>query len=78
MISGLPTLGHADVRKNGEPRQGLGSAETLRTWYRRAEVDAETGPGMINDESAERRKLRLEVLGLRRAYDSSGVGVAFG
>jgi transposase len=48
---------------------GIGSAETLRKWIRRAEIDAGKRPGVTSEESAEMRKLRAEVRELRRANE---------
>jgi transposase len=48
---------------------GIGSAETLRKWVRRAEVDAGRRAGMTSEDSAEIRKLRAEVRELRRANE---------
>ncbi len=50
-------------------RLGIGSAETLRTWYWQAEVDTGQRPGVSSEESAELRKLRAEVRELRRANE---------
>jgi len=58
-------------------RLGIGSAETLRKWVRRAEVDAGTRPGVSTDESAELRKLRAEVRELRRANEILKAASAF-
>jgi transposase len=57
-------------------RLGIGSAETLRKWVRRAEVDAGQRPGTTSAEHAEIRRLKREVAELRRANDSQG-GVGF-
>src|SRR5918993_393647 len=42
------------------------SAETVRKWVRRAEVDAGERPGMTSEEHAEVQRLRREVAELRR------------
>jgi transposase len=48
---------------------GIGSAETLRKWVRRAEVDAGRRAGTTSEDSAEIRQLRAEVRELRRANE---------
>ena len=58
-------------------RLGIGSAETLRKWYRQAEVDGGTRPGVTSEESAELRKLRAEVRELRRANEILKAASAF-
>ena len=45
------------------------SAETVRKWVRRAEVDAGERPGMTSEEHAEVKRLRREVAELRRANE---------
>ena len=58
-------------------RLGIGSAETLRKWYRQAEVDTGQRPGVASEESAELRKLRAEVRELRRANEILKAASAF-
>lgn len=48
---------------------GIGTAETLRTWVRQAEVDAGVRPGVRSEETGEIRALRREVAELRRANE---------
>lgn len=48
---------------------GIGTAETLRMWVRRAEVDAAGRGGVGSEEAAEIRRLRREVAELRRTNE---------
>ena len=48
---------------------GIGAAETLRTWIRRAEVDAGVKPGVTSQVAEENKALRKEVAELRRANE---------
>jgi transposase len=58
-------------------RLGIGSAETLRKWIRRAEVDGGQRPGVTSEESAEIRRLRRENAELRRANEILKAASAF-
>ena len=49
---------------------GIGTAETLRKWVRRAEVDAGERPGTTSAEHAEIRRLKRENAELRRANEN--------
>ncbi|MER6376203.1 hypothetical protein ABT255_49655 [Streptomyces mirabilis] len=46
---------------------GIGTAETVRTWVRTAEVNAGQRPGRTSGEATEIKRLRAEVAELRRA-----------
>jgi transposase len=48
---------------------GIGSTETLRTWVRRAEVDAGQRPGISSEDHAEIKRLKKENAELRRANE---------
>jgi len=45
------------------------SAETLRTWVRRTQVDAGERPGLTTDERAQLKRLERENKELRRANE---------
>jgi transposase len=45
------------------------SAETLRKWVRRAEIDAGSRPGLTSDERQRLQGLEREVRELRRANE---------
>ncbi len=53
------------------------SAETVRKWVRRAEIDAGNRPGMSSEEHAEIKRLRREVAELRRANEILKAAAAF-
>lgn len=46
---------------------GIGTLESVRTWVRRAEIDAGDRPGTAIEESVELRRLKRENAELRRA-----------
>ena len=46
---------------------GVGSAETVRTWVRQAEVDAGSRPATASEDSVQVRQLKREVAELKRA-----------
>ncbi len=48
---------------------GIGTPETLRTWIRRAEVDAGSRPGVSTEQAAELARLKRENVELRRANE---------
>src|ERR1043165_1746167 len=48
---------------------GIGTAETLRKWVRRAEVDAGQRPGTTSAEHAEIRRLKRAITALRRGNE---------
>jgi len=53
------------------------SAETVRKWVRRAEVDTGQRPGLSSEEHAEIKRLRREVAELRRANEILKAAAAF-
>ncbi len=53
------------------------TAETVRKWVRRAEVDAGARPGVTSEEAAEVRRLRRENAELRRANEILKAAAAF-
>ncbi len=56
---------------------GVGSAQTVHNWVRKAQVDAGQRPGVTSDESAELRKLKSENRELRRANEILKAASAF-
>ena len=56
---------------------GIGSAETVRKWVRRAQVDAGTRPGITSEELAEVKRLKRENAELRRANEILKAASAF-
>jgi transposase len=55
--------------KSVASKLGIGSAETLRKWVRRAQVDAGQRPGVTTEESEQMKALKKEVAELRRANE---------
>ena len=51
------------------------TAETLRTWVRRAEVDSGARPGLATEERERLRELERENRELRRANEILKAGV---
>lgn len=56
---------------------GIGSAQTVHNWVRKAQVDTGQRPGVTSDESAELRKLKSENRELRRANEILKAASAF-
>ncbi len=56
---------------------GIGHAETVRSWVRKAEVDTGARPGTSGEESAELKRLRRENTELRRANEILKAASAF-
>ena len=48
---------------------GIGTAQTVQNWVRRAEVDAGKRPGVSSEAAEELRKLRAENRELKRANE---------
>jgi len=53
------------------------SAETVRKWVRRAEVEAGQRPGVTSEDSEQIKKLRRENAELRRANEILKAAAAF-
>lgn len=56
---------------------GIGAPETVRTWVRRAEIDAGDRPGMTTEQAAELARLKREYAELRRANEILKAAAAF-
>jgi len=56
---------------------GIGTAQTLTNWVRRAEIDTGARPGVTTAEAEEIKALRREVAELRRANDILKAASAF-
>jgi transposase len=48
---------------------GIGAPETVRTWVRKAEIDAGDRPGMTTEQASEVARLKRENAELRRANE---------
>jgi transposase len=56
---------------------GIGTAETVRSWVRRAEIDTGQRAGITTAEAAEIKRLRVENAELRRANEILKAASAF-
>ncbi len=56
---------------------GIGTAETVRKWVRRAEVDSGVRAGITTEELAEIKRLKRENAELRRANEILKAASAF-
>ena len=56
---------------------GIGTAETLRKWVRRAEIDDGRRPGLTSQEHTEIKRLKRENAELRRANEILKAASAF-
>ncbi len=56
---------------------GVGSTETVRSWVRRAEVNAGSRPGVTTDAAVELARLKRENAELRRANEILKAAAAF-
>lgn len=56
---------------------GIGSAETLRNWVQRDEVDSGQRPGTTTEESAQTKAMKKEIAELKRANDILKAAASF-
>jgi transposase len=56
---------------------GIGSAETLRNWVRRDEIDSGQPPGTTTEESAAMKALKKENAELKRANEILKAAASF-
>lgn len=60
-----------------QEKLGIGTAETLRHWVRRAEIDAGARPGVTTEQAEEVARLKRENAELRRANEILKAAAAF-
>ncbi len=56
---------------------GIGTAETVRRWVRRDQIDSGTRPGTKTEESAQVKALKKEIIELRSANEILKAASAF-
>jgi transposase len=56
---------------------GIGSAETLRNWVRREQVDSGQRPGTTSEESAQIKAMKKEIAELKRANEILKAAASF-
>ncbi|MFC9619436.1 transposase [Streptomyces sp. NPDC056930] len=56
---------------------GIGSAETLRNWVKRDEIDSGQRPGTTTEESAQIKAMKKEIAELKRADDILKAAASF-
>jgi transposase len=56
---------------------GIGSAETLRNWVKRDEIDSGRRPGTTTEESAQIKAMKKEIAELKRANDILKAAASF-
>ncbi|MDV9202716.1 transposase [Streptomyces sp. Wh19] len=56
---------------------GIGSAETLRNWVKRDEIDSGQRPGTTTEESAQIKAMKQEIAELKRASDILRAAASF-
>jgi transposase len=56
---------------------GIGTAETVRCWVRRDQIDSGTRPGTTTEKSAQIKALKKEVAELKRANEILKAASAF-
>src|SRR6185312_15270154 len=67
---------HAAI-KSIAAKLGIGTAQTLTNWVRRAEVDAGARPGVTTAEAEEIKRLRRENAELKRANEILKAAASF-